>query len=255
MIIDSFMFDGELDMLELRLRSMDWCDHHILVEAAESHRGEPKPRHFEENLRRFQPWMCKITYVRLDGLAGNDPWSRLKWQHDQVARALSGVFAQPEDTLLVSDVDEILPPEAAKACKLHDLVGFRPRIMMYAVDWEYPGRYEGAPEPRAICLRLMNDKKLTVTGVRDWQMPMPEVGMGFHFTWLGGVEAQTAKLSRIAHTEVTPAQAERITSGRAYRDGEHISGQRMQPVEVDETYPEWIKSRQCPESWFRLRSS
>lgn len=62
------------------------------------------------------------------------------------------------------------------------------------------------------------------------------------------------KLKVQCHLEMRPDEAERLASGACYRDGIHQSGQcSMIPVEVDETWPQMIWQRKCPESWFRPR--
>jgi hypothetical protein len=251
-IIDSFMFDDELDMLELRLRSMDWCAWHILVEAAETHRGQPKPYHYLENQRRFQAWQDKIIHVKLDRLNGTGTWDRLKWQQDQVLLGLGQVPAVPADYLLTADVDEILPP-SMRDYLTAPVVAFRPRIMMYAVDWEYPGRYEGYPVIKAVQLRKIWGGR-SVTAYRDDPGPFPTADLGFHFTWLGGTQAQLAKASHMAHTDMTSEMAARIASGQTMQ-GIHITGRAMVPVDVDEMYPAWIRRRECPDSWFRPREA
>ena len=83
------------------------------------------------------------------------------------------------------------------------------------------------------------------------------VSGGWHITWLGGIEGQRAKLSVTCHTEMTPAEYDRIWSGACYERGVHHgdSGLLMVPADVDETWPRMIYERKCPEMWFRPRAS
>ena len=54
MLVDAFMFYNELDILELRLETLDkYVDHFVLVEAEVEHLG---PRH-----RRAQGVLCKMA--------------------------------------------------------------------------------------------------------------------------------------------------------------------------------------------------
>lgn len=253
-VVDTCMLDDELDMLELRLRTMDWVKVHVIAEADTDHHGRPKPLHFEENRERFYPWLDRIVHIGIRDLPGNTPWERLRAQHDMMLQHALAPMGIPGDWgVLIADVDEILPAEAQAEWDrtTGSLLGFWPAIHMYAVDWLYPYTHEGSPEPRIV---QRDSLQVSMTAARDYRGPMPAVDMGWHFTWLGGVEAQTRKLDKIAHTEVTPAQREIITSGAAYQYGSHIAGMQLTPVEVNGSYPSWISKRECPASWFRPRS-
>ena len=50
MIIDAFIFNDELDLLELRLGQLDSVvDHFVFVEADRNFMGTPKPLYYQEN--------------------------------------------------------------------------------------------------------------------------------------------------------------------------------------------------------------
>jgi hypothetical protein len=245
---DCFMFRDELDMLEVRLHDLDGrVDAHVLVESPVTHRGDPKPLHYQENRDRFAPWAGKIIHVAANDLPDHpDPWLREHRQRDAAMWALRD-RAAGDDIVLISDVDEFVPwpfpvPEPA--------VAFSQRLAMYAADWLYPQEH--------VCTVAARWDHVAAAGslarVRDSRHSYPLVRGGWHLTWLGGVEAQREKLGVHCHLEMRPDEAERIASGRAYRNGEHQSGDcLMIPVDVDETWPERIWRRQCPESWFRPR--
>ena len=51
---------------------------------------------------------------------------------------------------------------------------------------------------------------------------------------------------------------ERIVEGvsnedRFYREGYHVDGKKMAPVDVDEGWPKWIVAGNAPTSWYRPR--
>ena len=109
MIVDTFMFYNELDVLELRLTVLDpQVDLFVLVEAEVNHVGGSKELFFENNKDRFTKWLPKIRHVivRKDECPTDaDPWSREKYQRACILRGLDLV---PNDALvMVSDLDEI----------------------------------------------------------------------------------------------------------------------------------------------------
>ena len=66
MIIDTFMFFNEKELLELRLRYLNSIvDRFVIVEANITHQGKEKPwnleKYLENNLAEFKN---KITYVK-----------------------------------------------------------------------------------------------------------------------------------------------------------------------------------------------
>ena len=53
-VYDTFVFDGEVDLLEHRLRQNDdLTDAFVLVEAEQTYRGQPKPLIFQQHRGRF----------------------------------------------------------------------------------------------------------------------------------------------------------------------------------------------------------
>ena len=68
-IYDGFIFFNELDLLEIRLNTLnDVVDHFILVEASVTHQGTPKPFIFEENKDKFTKFLDKIIYIKVTNI-------------------------------------------------------------------------------------------------------------------------------------------------------------------------------------------
>ena len=63
-IIDGFLFNDEFTLLHLRLAELyDVVDQFIVVEAAQTHKGEPKPMNFEQYKSQLTRFLPKVTYV------------------------------------------------------------------------------------------------------------------------------------------------------------------------------------------------
>jgi beta-1,4-mannosyl-glycoprotein beta-1,4-N-acetylglucosaminyltransferase len=124
LIFDCFTFLNELDLLEIRLRLLDdVVDYFVLVEAARTFSNQPKPLHYAANRERFARWNDRIIHVEatLDG-SGLDfsrpaswdprrgPW-QLEWtQRDSMSEIRT--LLTTDDTVLISDADEIPDPAA-----------------------------------------------------------------------------------------------------------------------------------------------
>ena len=97
MIVDTFMFYNELDILELRLMLLDeYVDKFVLVEAEVNHIGGPKPLFFSQNKDRYAKWAHKIRHVVVtaaESPTDKNPWAREKlenWYVGDANRARGG---------------------------------------------------------------------------------------------------------------------------------------------------------------------
>jgi beta-1,4-mannosyl-glycoprotein beta-1,4-N-acetylglucosaminyltransferase len=136
-IIDAFLFDAELDLLEHRFaETFDLVDTYILVEAGETFTGRPKPLTFAENRTRFSRFASKIKHVALPRLAADlraGPWERERLQRNALLFALPG--AGLRDVLLVLDADEIPSREVLERLRANGLD--RPRRLLMTRHYQY----------------------------------------------------------------------------------------------------------------------
>lgn len=123
-IYDGFLFNNEFDILELRLQEhWNYVDKFILVESLRTHRDQPKPLWFAENKERFKPYLNKIQHIIVPTVTKNIPY---EWGNPQTGSPEDqarnhipwGLYdADPNDVLLVSDVDELWRPSALEFIK------------------------------------------------------------------------------------------------------------------------------------------
>ena len=125
MIYDCFLFNNEFDTLDIRLNVLSpIVDKFVLVECQKTFRGKQKPLCFSDNKYLFRKYEDKIIHVIADspphmdfeekkkqGSIGNIDWRQIKvweiefFQRDAIAKGL--VECEPNDVILISDVDEI----------------------------------------------------------------------------------------------------------------------------------------------------
>ena len=249
------MFSNELDMLECRLTELEDYDvTHILVEAPVTHRGVPKPLYYLENRERFARWKDRIRYVPafLQALREiSEPWGREHYQRDL---ALTQLRAGPDDLVLVCDVDEI-PSRAVLEWPGTEAAAVRMRVCIYAVDWEVP---QQVLPPQCVVARYGWLAGKSLAAVRDARGAYPQIqDGGWHLSWLGGPEKQREKLATATcHTELIGSpEGELIASGQRWRTSQDGGGLPVVPVDVDETWPQYVYERRCPGNWFRPRES
>ena len=65
-IIDAFMFNNELDVLNFRLHELtDYVDKFVIYENCWTFSGNKKPLYFEDNKEMFSKFSDKIVHIKL----------------------------------------------------------------------------------------------------------------------------------------------------------------------------------------------
>lgn len=254
MIIDTFMINDEMDMLECRLVELDQAvDMFVAVEADVDHQDHPKPYHLTDNLDRFAQWADRLIVVQASGLptfADNpDPWAREHAQREHTWEGLRRAGVGEQDVILHGDIDEIPTAVAARHVRPDGFIVFDQTLLCFAVDWQHPQRWRGTVAARA-------GRIPTFTGMRDARFTaqaLPDAG--WHLSWLGGQDAQLRKLGSFCHPEIADRALDGIERNLWLTAGWHVDGHKLTPVDVDQTWPRWIVERHCPPSWFRPRDT
>lgn len=253
-IWDCFQFRDELDLLDCRLDQLDGkVAGHILVESPVTHTGLPKPLHYAGSGRRCP----QVTHVIADGMPGHlDPWAREHHQRNAAWRGLGAAGAEDGDVLLLCDVDEIPSDRALEAAAgltpEQPALVFLQRPFAFAVDYEFTSYQQrtsvavlaGSARGSGLDLHQIRDNRDTYPGIRHG---------GWHFSWLGGPEAIARKAAASCHPDQVPGILECNERGLLYEQGFGCWGETLYPVEVDETWPAYIRERRCPPGWFRPR--
>lgn len=125
-IIDTFLYNGERDVLKIHLSVLaPYVDKFIICEAKTTFTRKPKPLYFFRDQRYFKQWWSKIVYFVIDedyspteyALAKSSPntkgashWMWEFLQKESIHKALKSTGTQDEDTVFIGDVDEIIDP-------------------------------------------------------------------------------------------------------------------------------------------------
>jgi len=213
-IYDCFTFFNELDLLDIRLNLLDaYVDYFVLVEASQTHSGKDKSLVFHENNSRYTNFLHKIIYVCVDDFPKTgDSWVRENYQRNAIVRGLTD--CGDNDLVIISDIDEIPNPATLEIMKKRGLVKPTsiPMFMCY-----YYANYIDMTHPFWIASRACKYgylKKTTPQELREehssnyFEMAaitqLEEngcVNIGWHISFLGGVEKIKEKLTAYAHQE------------------------------------------------------
>ncbi len=109
-IYDCFCYFNEDMLLKLRLETLwNHVDYFVISEASYAHTGIHREPEF--NIAKFEKYKSKIRYLRLDQrpIGPNDFWKNENFIRNNI---LNGLYdANPDDLILISDLDEIPNPK------------------------------------------------------------------------------------------------------------------------------------------------
>lgn len=214
MLIDSFTFFDELDMLEFRLRML-WplVDKFVIVEADHTFSGNKKPYCLSDNWDGFEWAHEKIIYhqmmVRPQGpyiLPKKYEPEHQCWKIETTQRngIVGGCDGFPDDAvIMMGDVDEIPTREALqyaldKEVWLDHPVVFRQSMFYYNLKFLRKEMWHGTIITDLAKLREMTPQKL-----RDSRNGLPNAidNGGWHLSHFGGVDKIRYKIESYSHQE------------------------------------------------------
>jgi len=199
MLVDTFMFYNEFDVLELRLEILDrYVDRFVLVEAEMNHVGGPKELFFQKNRDRYAKWLHKITHVVVTATEApteESPWVREKYQRHCILKGLEDV--PDEAIVMVSDVDEIPDLKLIPYEKMeHPAVSVHMWMFQYSFDYIFTGEPWVGTSITTVALL----KKFGPNAFRDQRWGMPVIkSAGWHLSSFGDEKIVLNKLRTFAH--------------------------------------------------------
>lgn len=266
--IDTFPFNKEFEMLDIRIEEMgEAVDFMVAVEADVTHQDNPKPYYLSENIERYDHFGDKLIVIRAKGLPtvedDRDPWARELAQREYLIHGLREIDhrvggLEESDIIMHGDVDEICRAVCVRNINPRDgFISFGQRMHCFHVDWLHPDPWGGtvastlgdlmrlSPLPFQ---KLRNTRNANIDRTGGWLWDA-----GWHFSWMGDTEIWLDKLNSFCHPEIGERTLQGLQNGLYSRQGFHVDGRRMKAVDVDESWPKAIFERRCPETWFRPR--
>lgn len=233
MVIDTFTYNGETQILKLHLGVLnDYVDKFIIVEANKTFTGFDKPLYFFRDQRYFKPWWKKIEYyvvndwddpnlweqaIQSPNTKGASHWKREFYIKESIHKALKHANVQDDDTLFIGDVDEIIDPLA----NYESDTPIKAKLRVYAY---YLNNRSTEPFYGTLATKYKDIKDSCLNHVRS-DVSLNSKGdayLGWHFTSMGGVEEVRRKLNDSYTPEsyntfdVQQQLPERIKQGKDY---------------------------------------
>ena len=202
--IDIISFNGEYDLLEIRLNILDkFVDQFIVVEALTTFSGNPKPLYYEVQKERYAKWHNKIKYFVVDendevlweqarqspNTKGAEHWKREWVQKESIKKALTHL--KDNDLCLIGDVDEIPDPLCLKDYEDFGILKFNLRVYAYYLNLRSSEIFHGT-----LCAKYKDIKNACLNHLRsDINTYRTAEEQGWHFTSQGGLDEVRRKLN------------------------------------------------------------
>jgi len=218
MIYDGFLFFNELDLLEIRLNELNnIVDKFVLVECLLTHASNEKPFYFEENKKRFSKFSDKIIHVKvndrpvIESRQGRDGTCHnrhdMEWyQRDCISRGFKN--CNPDDIVMLSDIDEIPSVEAIKKCKEilsfnnSLLISLEQNLFYYYLNGLCVNQDDTLPKwhGTTCCMYKNYPGGQAIRDTKGKNKTKISNG-GWHFSYLGGPDAIAQKIESYSHAE------------------------------------------------------
>lgn len=252
MIVDVFTFNGEVDLLELRLNMLDpYVDQFIIVEAPTTFSGLMKPLYFEKYQDRFEKFWDKIIYHIIDEQYTGDEIREAEespntigakhWVHEflikeSIKKAL--IHLDDNDIVIIGDVDEIPDIRLLSQTKFKTYpVKLKLKVYSYYLNNRSDEEFWGpilAPykDIKGKCLNHLRNNSVERNTTVEY---------GWHFTSIGGYEEVLRKLtdSYTHETYASPWVIDNLEYNIAER--KDFLGRNFTYTLSEEEWPQYLK--------------
>lgn len=251
MIIDSFIFFNEYNILEGRLEYLyDHVDFFVLVETDITFSGNPKPFYFRDNMSRYKKYLDKIIYSpfkfeQKDHLnftikPTTTDYSAPQWQVEYAQRnyitTATKIFS-PDDILIISDVDEI--PKLASVDYAKSLMGKEVDSMALGQEMFYYNfnKKQNKYWLGSIVTTNRFAQKQTPQWLRDMRTAMPRMAnAGWHLSYWTTPEGIEHKIKNFSHQEFnTPDLNNRQNILNSIANSEDLFNKQLELISVAPT--------------------
>ena len=259
-IYDCFTFYNEIDLLEIRLSELyNKVDHFVIVESNQTFTNKPKSWNFDPV--RFAKYMDKISYIQVEDMpSSSNPWVNEHHQRNAIMRGLAD--ADDNDVVIVSDVDELLRPEAIDCIRSSEEILFALRMPLYNFKFNYMRTTPGEYDVWAMAARRSVLETLLPNTLRDMrhQFSHAPIGLinkgcqlvehaGWHFGYFGDRAHLVDKAQNFSHQEVNrPDFIEQIDVEASIREGtsweRRNKNEHYAVVELNEYFPKTVIQNQ-----------
>ncbi len=246
MVFDLCTFNGEYDVLEIRLNVLDtYVDKFVIGEAELTFSGHAKPLYFELQKERYKKFWPKIIYSivrdyynprilsymqrQMDMQNTGYPFLMAFYQKENLQGALFDL-AKDSDTIYYGDCDELWKPQEVQDMPL------KLEQLNYSM---HLNRRSSQIWRGTIVTTYAKVKEYGLSQIRMKASEISKDG-GWHFSNMGGVEEVKRKLRSYDHQEVNTEENINEMEGRVKNSTDFLGRNYIQTTD-ESGWPEYLK--------------
>lgn len=201
-VFDCFLFFNEIELLELRLATLnDVVDHFVLVESTSNFAGTPKDLIFDRSKELFEKYLHKIIHIKVIDTPPDLPFGGIEaWQRNCIERGL--VDAAAGDRVMIGDVDEIPDPRRfPKALSYYSPRVFILNLFYYHVNCLQEQLWPGTVILSREMFPIWGNNWESIRMLRNAAVPIGEGG--WHYSHLGDAKRNRIRLNSVVEHLIT----------------------------------------------------
>lgn len=247
-IYDCFTYNGEKDVLDIRLHMLErYVDKFVILEAKTTFSGHDKPLYFGAQEQFFKAYWHKIEYYVIDedyseaeiALAESSPntigakhWKNEFLQKESIKKALTHYKVRDDDLVYIGDVDEIwdghyrplIPEKLMLRVYAYQLNNLSNEVFWGTVVGTW-GQFKD---------KTLNHVRSDVA-IRGLELA------GWHFTSMGGLKEVSRKLNDSYTTEsYNTAEVQQLLPSRLSTGADYL-GRPFQFTIDTQDWPQYLK--------------
>lgn len=259
MIYDSFQFLNELDLLEIRLHTHDrFVDKFILTESTYTHQGNLKPLVYLDNKHLFKEFNDRIIHIVVDEFPKEMPIGKSFEENEfhfnivqirdtfQRMSFLNQLNFNDSDKIFMLDLDEMidfrklenLPDDKINSLVLNNYYYYINNSSPYTSDGGIFSRYD-------LLKSVVGNHPYKNLRHRSKLEPnlykRTENIVGWHFSFLGGVNRVKYKIESWSHNEYNTQNIKDNLENNIINNIDIFGrGYKYKTIPLDESFPKYI---------------
>jgi len=236
MIYNGFIFYDEFDMLDIRLNELwNTVDYFILVESPTTHRNVPKPLFFEQNKKKYEPFMSKIRHIVHELPMSETPYVN---ENEHRRGIMKGCYdTKPNDYVIITDADEI-----PRASAIRNYNRECARLSMDFYYYYYNFRAEGKWRLANMLRYGAIDRDINLYRTGQYECDVI-TDAGWHFSKMYSLEEikykfQHALADELHYTEILDNLEAWRKAGETHWCGYDV---KFNKVDIDDSYPLYFR--------------
>lgn len=241
MLIDTCLYNGERDLLELRFEVLKpKVDLFIVVEGTLTFTG--RPREVKHDWCMKYPHVTHIVVSNFPEASERNPWKREMYQRNQILSPLSTYSYAPETVIMVSDVDELPDPaDLPDTLEPGTLIRFQHDTYHFNFNNHVVNDNAAKQGWSGTCVCRLDDlRRWFPQGVRNMTEGVTIRHSGWHLSWMVDPETKLKSYSHHELNKLTGSIPERVQRRWDYQY-EHVAGMEHLPQVIQSNPEKWSK--------------